>query len=100
MFGGAGLYRDDRMFGLVADGVIYLKTDAETVDRFRKAACRPFVYSRDGVAATMSYWSAPDAALDDPDEMKLWAELAWEAALRKAPPRKTKRRSSTKARKR
>ena len=27
MFGGAGLYRDGKMFGLVADDVIYLKVD-------------------------------------------------------------------------
>ena len=27
MFGGAGLYRDDRMFGLIANDVAYLKAD-------------------------------------------------------------------------
>ena len=29
----------------------------------------------------MSYWSMPDAALDDSDVLKVWAELAFEAAL-------------------
>jgi DNA transformation protein len=82
MFGGAGLYRDALMFGLVSDNEIYLKTDAETVERFRAAGCRPFVYSRDGKSTAMSYWSAPDAALDDPDALREWASLALEAALR------------------
>ncbi|MFT5697665.1 MAG: DNA transformation protein [Desulforhopalus sp.] len=27
MFGGAGLYRDGKMFGLVANNVVYLKVD-------------------------------------------------------------------------
>ncbi len=27
MFGGAGLYREGRMFGLIADDVVYLKVD-------------------------------------------------------------------------
>ena len=27
MFGGAGLYRDGKMFGLIADDVAYLKAD-------------------------------------------------------------------------
>ena len=29
----------------------------------------------------MSYWSMPDAALDDSEELKIWAELAFAAAL-------------------
>jgi hypothetical protein len=30
MFGGAGIYSDDTMFGILANGRIYLKTDAVT----------------------------------------------------------------------
>jgi DNA transformation protein len=30
----------------------------------------------------MPYWSVPDIALDDPDEMAKWARLALEAAMR------------------
>jgi DNA transformation protein len=82
MFGGAGLYRDGLMFALVSDNEIYLKADAETVERFRAAGRRPFVYSRDGKSASMSYWSVPDGALDDPDALKDWAALAFESAIR------------------
>lgn len=32
MFGGAGLYRDGKMFGLVADDVVYLKVDDSNRD--------------------------------------------------------------------
>lgn len=88
MFGGAGIYRDGLMFALVSGGDIYLKADKETEQRFRAAGSRPFVYSRDGKSATMSYWSAPDAALDDPAVMHDWAELAFEAALRAPRPKK------------
>jgi DNA transformation protein and related proteins len=84
MFGGAGIYRDGVMFGLIAGNEIYLKADDETVARFREAGSRAFVYSREGKAATMSYWSLPDAALDDPDIVKTWADLAFAAALRTA----------------
>ncbi len=97
MFGGAGIFRDDRMFGLVTGGVIYLKTDAETVDRFKDAACRPFAFTRQGKPTETSYWSVPEAALDDPDDMLSWAELAWEAAARKAaatPSKKKKPRAA------
>ena len=30
----------------------------------------------------MPYWTVPDNAIDDPDEMKVWAQRAYEAALR------------------
>ncbi len=82
MFGGAGIYSDGVMFALVSDNDIYLKADAETAERFRRAGCRPFVYSRAGKSATMSYWSVPDAALDDGEALRDWAALALEAALR------------------
>ncbi len=91
MFSGAGLYRDGRMFGLVASNEIYLKVDDETVERFKEAGSRPFTYEQKGKSATMSYWRVPDDALDDPDRMKDWAELAYEAALR-APQKKAKKR--------
>jgi DNA transformation protein len=90
MFGGAGLYRDGIMFGLASDGGIFLKADAETQGRFRAAGSRPFVYAKGGKEITMSYWSMPEEALDDSDELRGWAELAFEAALR-APKTRKKR---------
>ncbi len=91
MFGGAGIYRDGLMFALVSDSEIYLKADEETAERFRAAGSRPFVYSREGKRATMSYWSLPDEALEDPDLVGEWAELACEAARRATMPRKKAR---------
>jgi DNA transformation protein len=88
MFGGAGIYRDGLMFALVSSGEIYLKADKETEERFRAAGSRPFVYRRDGKSATMAYWSAPDAALDDRAVMRDWAELAFAAALRAPRPKR------------
>jgi len=81
MFGGAGIYRDGIMFALVSDGEVYLKSGAAMSARFEAAGSRPFAYEKRGKAVDMSYWSMPDAALDDSDELKIWAELAFEAAL-------------------
>jgi DNA transformation protein len=30
----------------------------------------------------MPYWTVPDSAVDDPDEMAVWARKAYEAGLR------------------
>jgi DNA transformation protein len=83
MFGGAGLYADGVMFGLVADGVIHLKTDAATVPGFEAEGCRPFEYgTRAGRRAIISYWRLPDRLYDDPEELGQWARQAVEVARR------------------
>jgi DNA transformation protein len=97
MFSGAGVYRDGVFFALAtSDGNIYLKCDAETEPRFRAAGANPFTYGRDTRKITMSYFSLPNEALDDPDALKEWAELAYQAALRK--PEKKARKSAPKSR--
>ena len=96
MFGGAGIYCDGLMFALVIKGEIYLKTDTESAGRFRDSGCQPFVYENGGRRVQTSYWSIPEAALDDPDTLRIWAELAHAAALRARKPRtgKAPRRTS------
>jgi DNA transformation protein len=87
MFGGAGLYRDGVMFGLVSDKEIFLKSDELTMSRFEEAGCRPFIYSKDGKEVAMSYWSVPEEALDDGEFLKVWVDLAYQAALRSRKPK-------------
>ena len=86
MFGGQGVYRHDLMFALEAYGELYLKVDKASVEAFRAAGSRPFVYEKEGRRTRMSYWLMPDAALDDPDEAVRWGKLALEAAVRSAQP--------------
>lgn len=92
MFGGHGLYLDGRMVALIASGQLYLKTDEAARAEFERAGCRPFVYTMpDGRSSTMSYWSAPDEAMESPALMRPWARLALEAALRAAAARRPAR---------
>ncbi len=82
MFGGLGVYHDGLMFALVADGIVYLKVDEQTIPLFEAAGARPFVYQGKAKPVQMSYWTTPEEAIDDPDAMKVWAERAYSAALR------------------
>jgi DNA transformation protein and related proteins len=94
MFGGYGIYHGDLMFGLVADDVLYLKVDAESVTRFEDMGLEPFEYVKNGKPMNMSYYMAPEAIFDDPDVAKEWAQLAYEAALRARKPAKGAKRKA------
>lgn len=84
MFGGYGIYREGIMIGLVIDETLYLKTDADTIDRFRSAGSEPFRYDKRGETVVTSYHSMPVDAFDDPERARDWATIALEAALRSA----------------
>lgn len=84
MFGGAGLFADGVMFGLVADDVLYLKSDDAGRSAFEAEGLGPFVYSGKGKPVAMSYWRAPERLYDDPDEMAAWGRRAMAVARRAA----------------
>lgn len=85
MFGGAGLFRDGLMFGLISDDVLYLKADGETVAAFEAEGLGPFTYgTKSGDRVLTSYWRAPERLLDDDEEMRAWCRRATEVAVRAA----------------
>ena len=82
MFGGFGIYRDGLMFALVAGDVLYLKADGENRREFEDAGSEPFSYQARRKQVILSYWRAPEEALESPEAMQLWARSAFAAALR------------------
>ena len=82
MFGGHGIYVDDLFVGLIAFEQLYLKVDASTRASFEAAGCQPFVFDGGGKSVTMSYFAAPEEAMESPPLMQPWARLALAAALR------------------
>lgn len=102
MFGGAGLYLDGTMFGLLTrNDVFYLRTDEVNRGQFEAAGCEPFVPFADG-RMTMPYHQAPPALMEDAEAMCAWARHAWEAGRRAkvagAPKRRRKKPAAAGAR--
>ncbi|WP_372805949.1 TfoX/Sxy family protein [Pontiella sp.] len=73
MFGGAGLYRQGKMFGLVANDVVYLKVDATNRAKYEAAGSAPFKPWEDK-PMTMSFWELPADVFEQPEELIAWAE--------------------------
>lgn len=85
MFGGHGVYVDECFIALVSGQQLFLKTDELNRQAFEQAGCLPFAFvAASGQRTVMSYWSAPDEAMDSAALMLPWARLAMAAALRAA----------------
>lgn len=97
MFGGRGFYVDELFVALIAGECLYLKADAQTRPAFEAAGCAPFVYEASSKAVTLSYFSAPEDAMESPPLMQPWARLALDAALRARAAKPAARRPARKA---
>lgn len=72
MFGGAGVFLDGKVFGVVADDVLYLKADASNRQDYANLGMeqfRPFPHKD----MLMPYFRVPDSVLEDREELCRWA---------------------------
>jgi len=90
MFGGLGVWRDDRFFALTYGEEIYFKVDQVNRPNFIAAQSVPFSYEAKTSKGTSErriingLWLVPDDVLEDSDMLITWAQAAYEAALRAA----------------
>ncbi|TSE11958.1 TfoX/Sxy family protein [Mesorhizobium intechi] len=84
LFGGKGIYFDGVIVAIVLHGELLLKADEQSAPDFEAVGCKQWTYTgkRHGKLVAMPYWSIPDSAFDDPDEMTVWARRAYEAGRR------------------
>lgn len=76
MFGCWGIFKDGKMFGIIDEGELYLKTNKETEKVFKKAGSSPIKYKSKGKTVTMSYWRIPSEGLDNRMQFLEWVDLA------------------------
>lgn len=84
MFGGAGLYSDEAMFGLIAEDVAYLKVDDSNREDFVKEGSSAFnPFPEKAKTYVMSYYEIPADILEDRELLGKWAERALAVARKK-----------------
>ena len=91
MFGGVGLYSGDLFFAIVYNDVVYFKVDDQNRGDYERAGMKPFKPYEDR-PTTMQYYEVPLKVLEDADKLCNWARRAVEAAARKPPPKKARKR--------
>ena len=66
MFGGHGIFLDGLMFGLIADGQLYLKVDDGNRAAYEAEGLQPFTYTGSrGRMIELSYREAPSEGFDE-----------------------------------
>lgn len=78
MFGGFGLYCNGIFFGIIADGCVYFKTNATTVEAYKEKGMQPFKPS--AKQTLKNYYEVPEEILEDDEELAQWAQLATRVA--------------------
>lgn len=87
MFSSWGIFVQGRMFAIVFDETLYLKVDQHNRAAFEAEGLAPFTYEgRKGRTVELPYRQAPPDAMEDPAQMRPWAQGAVDAALRAAAP--------------
>ncbi|MGD9660839.1 MAG: TfoX/Sxy family protein [Porticoccaceae bacterium] len=84
MFSGTGIFLGGLMFGLVDKNTLYLKADDDCVEDFLSMGLEAFTYVKQGKQCQLSYYQAPEEALEHQDDMLVWANKAYACALRAA----------------
>jgi DNA transformation protein and related proteins len=97
MFGGAGLYVEDTMFGLITSADrFYLRVDKINQPDFETLEAEQFIPFKDDPKKSqmkMPYFETPADVLEDEEELARWAKKAWEAARRNKKPKKKKNKN-------
>jgi len=79
MFGGAGVYYDGLIFGLLADDVLYFKVDDSNKSDYVRAGMEPF-QPFDDKPMVMPYYEVPVDILENRELLAEWAMKALSAS--------------------
>ncbi len=94
MFGGAGIYYDGLIFGLLADDVLYFKVDDSNRSDYEQAGMEPF-QPFDDKPMLMPYYEVPIEILEGKELLADWARKALVASRTKHSKPKKRRQAKS-----
>jgi DNA transformation protein len=82
-FGGVALSFQSIQFAMIMGSTLYFVVNEKSRDKYKAKGMEPFSYAtKKGTVLVHRYWSVPEEALEEPDELKRWAHEAIDAAMR------------------
>ena len=84
IFGGIGIFVDERLLGIVMEDKLYLHTDANNLQVYRQRGMPQFKPYPNAFDLTTDHHQVPAEIVDDPTLLKQWGEQALAAAIEAA----------------
>ena len=98
MMGGATLYLDGTIFGIMVEGELWLKSDAEADPVWDAVSAERFTVTfKDGKVDQMNYRRAPSDVYDDAEALRRWVSVSVEAGRRRVVKKRPKRDAAANA---
>jgi len=73
-----GVYKDGKIFAIIAEGGLYFKADEKTADFFRERGSRRFTYTKkNGKKFAMNYWFVSEEVLENREAFAEWVDVAF-----------------------
>ena len=94
MFGAFALFSGDKTFGIVDEGRLFFKTNAQTQVDYTSRGMGPFTYQMKGRTMAMAYHEVPPDVLENRQELTAWARKAIQIAAAKVKTPKKERRQA------
>ncbi|AHG80046.1 competence regulator [Mannheimia varigena USDA-ARS-USMARC-1388] len=80
MFGEHCLFYNDKIVAIISkDYRIFVKSNSETLPLFLAENAEQFSYFAKGKVQKMHYWSVPELAIEEADELIKWIRLGLQA---------------------
>lgn len=84
IFGGIGIFVDERLLGIVMEDKLYLHTDASNLRAYQDRGMPQFKPYPNAFDLTTDHHQVPAEIVDDPVQLKQWGEHALAAAIEAA----------------
>jgi len=84
IFGGVGVFIDDRLLAIVMGEKLYLHTDKSNLDDYVARGMPQFKPYPNAFDLTTDHHEVPQEVIDDAEQLKVWGERALNAAVEAA----------------
>ena len=84
IFGGVGVFIDDRLLAIVMGEKLYLHTDKSNLDDYVARGMQQFKPYPNAFDLTTDHHEVPQEVIDDAEQLKVWGERALNAAVEAA----------------
>jgi DNA transformation protein len=84
IFGGVGIFVDDRLLGIVIDDAVYLHTDKSNLDDYVSRGMQQFKPYPNAFDLTTDHHQVPQGVVQDAQQLQLWGQRALTAAIESA----------------